>query len=320
MSPEGTKEAYIEFSRNEPDIPVYSKPWYLDSVCGDAGWEVLLYYMGDSIIASMPYYITSRLLIDIIKMPPLTQSLGIFIKYPEHIDTNSKLSLEKKVYTYFIENFPRVGAQFHSFHYSCTNWLPFFWKGYKQTTKYTYVIENITDPEKVLNGFSYAKKKNIKRARELVSVKFDLTAKEFYDHLEYTMGKKGKKVLYSYSTFERLYKLSYENNSGKTIYAIDNDDNIHSAIFCVWDKNSAYDLISSIDDEFKNIGSATLLIYELIKYLSNKVTRFDFEGSMFESVENSFRQFGTVQKPYHRIYRIDNVLLKFVYRFILNQV
>ncbi len=320
MFSEGTKEAYRDFSKNEPDIPVYSRPWYLDAVCGDNGWGVLLYTRDNKIVASMPYYITRRLAIKIIKMPSLTQSLGVYLKYPASIDSGSKLSLEKKVYSYFIERLPKVGAQFHNFHYSFTNWLPFFWKGYKQTTKYTYVIEDISDPESVTARFSHAKKKNIAKALKTVSVKFDLPAREFYDHLKFTIEQKGQRVLYPYETFERLYRSSYKNSSGRTIYAVDSDDNIQSAIFCVWDNSSAYDLISSIDDRFKNSGSATLLIQELIKYLSGKVTRFDFEGSMFESVENSFRQFGAVQRPYHRIYRIDNLIYKFVYQFLLNQV
>ncbi|MCD4769926.1 MAG: hypothetical protein K8R35_07155 [Bacteroidales bacterium] len=315
-----SKSQYREFCEAEDKMPVFSMAWWLDAICGEDGWDVLLYHENDEIIAAMPYYISKILFFKINKMPVLTQSLGIYLKYPPDLESGKKLSLEKTVYTNFISKLPRADAHFINFHYSVTNWLPFFWNGFRQTTRYTYVIEDISDVTIVYNNFSRAKKKNIKRASEILKVKFDLSAQEFYDHHKYTMGQKGQKVLYTYRVFERLYRSSYENRSGRTIYAIDSDDNIHSAIFCVWDNNSAYDLISTIDDKFKNSGSASLLVQELIKYLSGKVNKFDFEGSMFESVENSFRQFGTVQKPYHRIYRIDNILLRFVYQFILNQV
>jgi len=100
---------------------------------------------------------------------------------------------------------------------------------------------------------------------------------------------------------------------GRVVYAIDDSGNIHSAIFCVWDKMSGYDLISTIDNDYRSSGSASLLIYELIKSLSKKVKKFDFEGSMFENVENSFRQFGTIQRAYFKVYKFNNRLLNLIY-------
>ena len=96
MSRDNIKEAYLAFSNNEADIPVYSRPWYLDAVCGENGWEVLLYYKDENILASMPYYTTSRLGSKVIKMPPLTQTLGVFMKYPENLDSNGSLALKRR--------------------------------------------------------------------------------------------------------------------------------------------------------------------------------------------------------------------------------
>ena len=41
-----------------------------------------------------------------------------------------------------------------------------------------------------------------------------------------------------------------------------------------------------------------------MKYVSSFVDIFDFEGSMNESIENSYRKFGTVQVPYFAISKI----------------
>ncbi|HUS86923.1 MAG TPA: GNAT family N-acetyltransferase [Bacteroidales bacterium] len=309
------KELYFEFCNSETGIPVYSKPWWLDAVCGEENWDVLLYHEADELIASMPYYLTRKLFSKVIKMPILTQALGIYIKYPVNLSSNNKLSLEKKIYSYFISILPKVGAQFHNFHYSATNWLPFFWNGYRQTTRYTYVIEDISDAGKVFDNFSHAKQKNIRKSEKLLDVKFDLSPKDFYNLHHYTLKQHRSRIVYSFETFKRLYESAYTNNAGRTIYAVDDDKVIHSAIFCVWDDNSAYDLISTIDKDYRNSGSASLLVWELIKLLSNKVNKFDFEGSMDESVEKSFRQFGAIQYPYFRVYRIDNPVLKLAYQF-----
>ena len=81
----------------------------------------------------------------------------------------------------------------------------------------------------------------------------------------------------------------------------------------IWDAETAYDLISTIDPEYRNSGAASLAVYEIIKYVKTQgITGFDFEGSMIEGVENSFRKFGTVQTPYFFICKImtKNPLLR----------
>jgi len=52
------------------------------------------------------------------------------------------------------------------------------------------------------------------------------------------------------------------------------------------------------------------LVKEIIKYVSNYTNKFDFEGSMIEGIENSFRQFGAIQKPYFAISKTTSRFLK----------
>lgn len=79
----------------------------------------------------------------------------------------------------------KIGYYNQNFHYSISNWLPFYWKGFRQTTRYTYVIEDISDIENVFKNFDYSKKKNINKARKTVRIKYDLSAQEFYEHHNY---------------------------------------------------------------------------------------------------------------------------------------
>ena len=99
----------------------------------------------------------------------------------------------------------------------------------------------------------------------------------------------------------------YENNCGKTWYALDSKDNIHAAILVVFDSESAHYLISTIDPDFRNSGSATLLIKKAIEYVSKHTSRFNFEGSMNCEIENSFRKFGAVQTQYFNISKANAV-------------
>ena len=50
------KEQYREFCANEPSVPIFSSDWWLDCVCGENKWDVLLYKNKDNIEAAMTFY------------------------------------------------------------------------------------------------------------------------------------------------------------------------------------------------------------------------------------------------------------------------
>ena len=66
----------------------------------------------------------------------------------------------------------------------------------------------------------------------------------------------------------------------------------------------------TITPEFRSSGATSLVFWEAIKLMSTKTKVFDFEGSMSENIENSFRQFGTTQVPYFRINKYNSLLFK----------
>lgn len=307
------KQKYHQLCEQETSIPIFSRDWWLDAVCGEENWDVALHEKGGQIVATFPYYVRKKALsLTVISMPSLTPFMGPWLRYPTSMSDYDRPTYEKQTFTDLIEQLPKFDYFNQSFHYSIVNWLPFYWKGFQQTTYYTYSIDDLTDLDAVFGRFSHSKRKNIKKAEKIVTVKFDLSAEDFYRNHEMTLQKQGKMISYSFDLFERIYGACYIQNAGRTIYAVDSEGNIHSALFVIWDERSAYDLISTIDPDFRESGSATLLIKEMIKYVAQKTERFDFEGSMIEGVEQSFRRFGTLQKPYFNLQKINSKSLKIV--------
>ena len=202
------------------------------------------------------------------------------------------------------------------FSYNFTNWLPFYWAGYDQTTCYTYVLEDLTDLDEVFAGFAHSKRKNIKKAESQVTVKEDLSPQDFFANHEMTLAKQGQRINYSYDLFERVYQATHQRNAGKTWYAVDENGNLHAAILVVFDVKSAYYLVSTMDPDYRNSGAGTLLIRHAIAWVSKHTRKFDFEGSMIPGVEHSFRKFGARQKPY---FRISRNLLPWPVRAYLNR-
>jgi len=305
-----SREQYRKLCEKGADIPIFNQAWWLDAVCGKDHWDVLLVRNDHEIVASSPFCKTNKFGFKLIMQPKLMPFMGIWIKYPENQKYETKLSYEKKVLTELFDQLPYFDFFYQDLHYSVTNWLPLYWRNYKQTNLFTYVIEDLSDLDNVYNNFSSPKKRNIKKAKTILKIKHDLSAKDFFENHKMTLRKQNKDIGYPFELFERMYTAGYENNSAKTFYAIDENNNIHGALFIVWDQNSAYDLISTFDPDFRNSGASSLLVWETIKYVSSRTKMFDFEGSIIEPVAESFRKFGAIQKPYHRIYKANSWLIK----------
>lgn len=294
------KDKYRLLCENEPTIPIFSRDWYLDATCGDA-WEVCLIEADGQIVASMPYLVKkNKLGLKVISRPQFTQTLGPWTRY-DNTSEFKKISQEMVHFDELINQLPKFAYFEQNWHFSKTNWLPFFWRGFSQTTRYTYQIKDISFPEKCYEQFNYAKKKQIKKAEKNLKIRVDLSGSEFYDNLKLTYGKRNLDLFFNRASFLRLYDAVILHDQGTIITVTDENDTIHASLFLIYDEMSTYNLISSIDPDHKSSGASTYVVWEAIKYMSNKTKIFDFEGSMEKGIENSFRQFGTTQVPYFSI-------------------
>ncbi len=289
-----------DFVDESPQGCIFCRSWWLKAVCPN-GFEILTLRKGGWIVAGMPLPISHKWGYTTIRMPPLTQTIGVLLKPSTKATYESRLSEEMEILGTLIEAIPKFNYFSVNFHYNFTNWLPFYWAGYKQTTRYTYAIGDLTDMDKVLSNFAHSKRKNINKAKQLVAVYTDLPTEHFYANHVLTLRKKGEFISYKYDLFKRIHDAALKNSAGKIWYAIDGQENIHAAIFVIFDSKSAYYLISTIDPDYRNNGAATLLLKEAIEYVSQYTKRFDFEGSMIRDVEHSFRKFSAVQTPYFSI-------------------
>jgi len=303
------KEIYRELCEEEPSIPLFSQAWWMDAVCLGMEWNVFLLKENDgSIIASMPFLLKKRWGLKYICQPYLTQTNGIWIKPTEEKNECKRLDFEKKVFDYFIEKIETLKLNFfeQNFHHRITNWLPFHWKGYQQTTRYTYRITDLSDLEKVREHFSDAKKRHIKKAEKTLHVDDSLSPEAFYDFCCMTYKKKNDHNIVPKEIVISCVNAAKKKQKGKVIAIRDAENRIHSVLFVVWDKETAYYLIPATDPDYKTSGASSLIVWEAIKIAKNEanVRVFDFEGSMEENIEKSYRQYGSTQTPYFRIKKI----------------
>mgnify|MGYP003322173684 FL=1 len=157
-------------------------------------------------------------------MPPFTQSLGILFppgegKYAEILtrNTNTMSELISKIpsYSYFRQRL----------HPSLTNWMPFYWSGYSQSTRYTYIIEDLQDMDNVWKELRSNIRQEIRKATKsiVINQKEDFVALKYC--IKSTYGRQ-EKTGFDFRTLERIFMTCSKLNCGKIFLAKNkNNDN-----------------------------------------------------------------------------------------------
>jgi hypothetical protein len=243
---------------------------------------------------------------------PLTQYSGPFIFYPKNLNKSDIQSFENKVYTSIIEQLDSKNIDFIEIncHHSFKNWQQFFWSGYKQTTKYTYILENISNKETLLKEMSYSQRaKRIKKAKNDYYFSLELSAEEFYDFYKSNLKDLDKTIFYSKDFFLKLYNAAKERNQGQIISIYSKDNELLAALWTIWDSEFAYNMIMTSDKKKKCSEGTTLLIWETIDFLKDKTKNYDFEGSMIKGVALRNQSYGATALPYHSISKSNSLIM-----------
>lgn len=290
-------------------VPIYSKSWWMDAVCGADNWDVWLYEKGNNILAALPYYMEERNGYKYITKAPLTQNNGIIFNYPESDMKNiTRQQFEEEVIDEAYKFISGFGLDVYEqqYHYDFTYYLPFFWHQFSIITRVTYVIDDTQDTEKVWNGFSSKYRKNIKKGQKNAVINQDLDAKIFYEEHKKVFLKQNLPCPFSYELWMRVYDACIKNNAGKILYAKTTEGNIASLLFVVWDEKSMYHLIGGSMPEYQRLESYNALTWYAIQLASQMKLKYDFEGSVIKRISKSFREFGGEPKRYYRIRKIFN--------------
>lgn len=302
---------YRRHCLREESLPIFSRDWWLDAVCGEDRWQVALVEKGGHIIGSMPYYVKKSFGFTVLCHPPLTQTLGPWIR-PSKAKYGKKLSYEKSVMGSLIEQLPKCHAFMQNWHYENTNWLPFFWKGFDQTTRYTYVLPLVSDEGVIWGQLAENIRREIRKAtnRFELRARDDLGVEEFLNLNRMTFAHKGRRLPYNETVVKRLDMACQKRMCRKIWIAEDKHGKYHAGVYIIWSKNSAYYLMGGGDPELRKSGATSFVMWEAIKHAAGVTRKFDFEGSMLEPVERFFRAFGAIQTPYFCVSKTNSRLLK----------
>lgn len=286
------------------DWPIFFQPWWLDIVCAH-GWDALVARnINSEPVGFMPLPLSAKG--KRILMPPFTPFLGLFRIQSGKTKATEESSYEKNLVTDFINELTLFDYYEQRWPRSFTNWLPFYWNGYTANTKYTYVINNLSDLEKIKIGFRKNIKSDISKAEKKIKVLSSDNIAAFYEVYQKTFNRQGLASNISFAFLDKLIMACISRNQGCLLFAQDDAQEIHAAAFMVWDDHSAYLIASGGDPKLRNSGATSLLYCEAIRVASTKTKAIDFSGSMVEQIEKFVRAFGPTQVPYFELQKTNS--------------
>jgi hypothetical protein len=285
---------------------IFQEPWWLDAVA-PGSWRSLELSRGGELIARMPIVCSRKYGLRVIREPPLTPTLGPWIR-SSHASRSKRMAEEKEIFTQLIDKLPSTDYLQINLNHRISNWLPFYWRGFDQTTRYTYILSDISDTEMVWRGLQESVRRNIRKAKRQVSVRTDPQLDRLIGLVARTFTRQDRQLPFRRELLYRIDEACAARNSRQMLFAEDAAGRVHAAAYLVLDAEFVYYLTGGAAPELRGSGAQNLLLWEAIAMASRLGLKFDFEGSMVESIERVFRAFGAAQVPYLRIYRANPVV------------
>ncbi|MCQ2298121.1 MAG: GNAT family N-acetyltransferase [Bacteroidales bacterium] len=305
------KEKYIELCKTEGSrIPLFLQYWWLDIVSEGRPWNVVLAEdLKGRIAGAWPYVESRRLGMKYVLQSRLTQYTGPWIS-PRIVGSRSEVlselasQLRKEGFAYFQQcAIPESLSE-----------EAILELGMAATQRVTYRLDDISDPEAVFANFDpKGRKAKIRRCTKATHL-VEMTPDAFADMHERYWKYKGQKDITPRLLMIRLMQESIDRGCGRIMALANEQGQIVGAHFVVYDSELAYFLLSTHNYYAEVKGSMETLVWESIKWLSDKTRAYDFEGSMEPGQAYFNRSFGSRRVTYYMLEqhnsRLFDLLLK----------
>jgi hypothetical protein len=288
------------FVDQSPQGDVYCYSWWLEAIT-KSNFKILAIIENNEIVAGIPIAFDSQ---NKANEPPLTRTLGVLYKIHETKLKSKQRSAERRWLTELLEYLPLDDFNQMCMHHNFNDWLPFRWKGFNQTTRYTYIInyigKNIND---LLKNIDRETRRIIRIASENeirveITDDFDL----LYKYVSLSYKRQGLEFRVPYNDMRALDDAMKKRDNRVIFKAFDNTGKVHAVLYAAFNQKSAYALLSGSDAKLRKAGGHTLIMWEAIKYFIDKVGYFNFGGSDIRRIEAHLKGFGGTLTPYFHIY------------------
>lgn len=265
-------------------------------------WDEAVVSNSDVVLARLPYRSVRRYGATILTQPRLTPYAGPWFR-PSSAKSSNQFSERRRLTTELLAQLPRFDLFSQNLWPAISDWLPFYWAGYSQSTGYTNWLRDLSDPEVLWANFLNDARAKIVKAQQRVEVVVSNDVERLCDLHEKSFAQQGTGAPRERALLRRVVEGAISQGHGRVTLAVDGASNVHAAAFVVFDERSAHYLISGTDAQHRASGAANLLVWDAIKFAAGKCALFDFEGSMVEGISRFFRAFNPELMPVLHVYR-----------------
>jgi len=289
-----------------PQRSLFAQRWWIDIVTRGGG-QLLGCFDGDRLVAGLPIWPCSTLGVKRLRQPPLTPYWGPVL-LPLEGKYVTRLSTEIDILRALALAITPWRDVMIACHPTLGNWLPFYWNGYVETTRYTYRIEqlaqNLPTGKSLHRSIRCALNRAESNGLQLRDMVDPMIVADMSRHSMARQDLVSSEEIRAF--WPELSRAAQERNCIMNAAAVDDDDNVHAAYAIVWDDRYAYDLYGGGVPAYRESGGGTLALAYLLEKAATVAPSFDFEGSMIESIGRFFRQFGGELTSYHFITRAQS--------------
>jgi lipid II:glycine glycyltransferase (peptidoglycan interpeptide bridge formation enzyme) len=284
-------DALVEVS---PQCSPFSRSWWLKAVGGTV--RILGYFKDGNLLGGIPLYSEKRSGVTLYTMPKLTQTLGPILAPLSGKQVNGAWQ-EMEILSALAKQLAKHSIFFQAFHPNLQNWSPFYWNGFRQTSRATQIL-NLRAPNKIWDGMAKNARRCIRRAERMGVIVKPCTPEDVWHAEEMSFTRQHMKVTHSAEYLRELYCSAKDNNAGECFAAVDSQEQVHAAIFVIWDGKRTIGVAAGSDPELRASGGMSLLMWHCMQFAAERSEIFDFGGSVLQPVELFQRGFGAVQVPY----------------------
>jgi hypothetical protein len=311
-------DQWDSFVDESPQGDIFCYSWWLEAIT-KSNYKILVIIEENVIVAGIPLALDNQ---NKINIPPVTRTSGVLYNHQENISARNRKSLERKWMKALLDLIPPDDFVQMCFHQNFTDWLPFRWKGFRQTTRYTYLIDcKDHSPDDLWNNLDIETQRVIRRAKENgITVETTDDFELVYKYEELSYKRQGLSFRIPYNDLKSLDNAIKQREKRVIFKAASIDGSVHATLYAAFNQRSAYALLSGGDPELRKMGGHTLIMWEAIRYFSGKVNCFNMGGSDIERIEAHLKGFGGTLTPYFLIYNENLAEKPNDFRYHLKQV
>ncbi|RDV24011.1 GNAT family N-acetyltransferase [Alteromonas aestuariivivens] len=255
---------------------IFHERWWLEIATGGK-YQAVDFVENGKVFGRLPYFTRKQFGFTEVKQAPLTNFLGPAINDGEG-KPNKKFLRRLQIVQGLIAQLPKASSIYIKCHRDVMDAVAFQAAGFKVSVQFTHVIEPA--PVDELWGSMRSKvRSSIRGARRNYRVADCTDSAAFLNFYNQNIEKRQLQNMMNGKVCKKLIDAALEKGRGRVLQSIHKDTGkMDAAIFYVWDKTSAYFLMTTHNARASHRGVLKILIWEAIQDAVSRGLVFDFDG------------------------------------------